>query len=105
MARKLNRMRETWIRGALSLSVAAIAAGLLIAAFAGSGRIALTAGALIALVFTVGLLIVVIGVLLLELAALRYDGELVDDVAVSTLTFAPPALGPITRPSQLRRVK
>lgn len=103
--RKLSCMRETWIRGGLSVSVAGIAAGLLLAAFAGSGRVAMPAGALVALVCTIGLLIVIIGVLLLELAAVRHDGELVDDAAVSTLTFAPPALGPITRPSNLRRVK
>ena len=78
---------------------------MLLAAIAGSGRVALPAGALIALVCTIGILIVIMGVLLLELAALRHDCELVDDVAVSTLTFAPPALGPITRPSYLRRVK
>jgi uncharacterized membrane protein YidH (DUF202 family) len=97
--------RETWIRSGLALSVAGIAAGLLLAAFAGNGRIALSAGALVMVVCTIGLLAVVIGVLLLELAATRHDRELIDDVAVRTLTFSPQALGPITRPSHLRRVK
>ena len=98
-------MRETLIRGGLALSVAGIATGMLLAACAGSGRIVLPASALVALAFTIGLLVVIIGVLLLELAALRHDGELVDDVAVSTISFAPQALGPMTRPSHLRRVK
>ena len=98
-------MRETWIRGGLALSVAGIAAGLLLAAFAGDGRIALSAGTLAVVVCTIGLLVVVIGVLLLALAATRHDRELVDDVAIRTITFAPQALAPITRPSHLRRVK
>lgn len=99
-------MHYQLIRAALLFCFAGVLAGVTAAALAGAGHLPLGVTGMVALVCGIGVLLVLAGMLLLRLAAVRHERELRDDLAASTLSFAPPPLGPMPAPRrQLRRAK